>query len=257
MAFLLEIRQKKTFVCSRWSSYKNTYLFYDSSSSLLRQVFTKAVSEGRKFRVIIADGRPKFEGKEMARHMINIGLHCTYVLVSSVPYIIQEVVWRIWLAISTTDLNVFDSFRWRRFLLVLMQCSRTAVSCLELEPLKWLWWPSLTTCLSWFAAKRINSPREFKPTHLSSMSLVRVQTLTQYVELLNSFPISGDPDDLVDTGLKVNPLEDWRDLNALTLLNLTYDVTPASLVDAIISEISVIPGTSVPVVLRLKKIEHS
>lgn len=89
------------------------------------------------------------------------------------------------------------------------------------------------------------------------MSLVRVQTLTQYVELLNSFPISGDPDDLVDTGLKVNPLEDWRDLNALTLLNLTYDVTPASLVDAIISEISVIPGTSVPVVLRLKKIEHS
>ena len=62
----------------------------------------------------------------------------------------------------------------------------------------------------------------------------------------------GDPDDLVDTGLNVNPLEDWRDLSSLTLLNLAYDVTPANLVDAIISEISVIPGTSVPVVLRLK-----
>ena len=46
---------------------------------------------GKKFRVIIADGRPRFEGKEMARHMVNLGLHCTYVLVSSVPYIIQEV----------------------------------------------------------------------------------------------------------------------------------------------------------------------
>ena len=62
----------------------------------------------------------------------------------------------------------------------------------------------------------------------------------------------GDPDDLVDTGLNVNPLEDWRDLSSLTMLNLAYDVTPANLVDAIISEISVIPGTSVPVVLRLK-----
>ena len=49
------------------------------------------MSIGRKFRVIIADGRPNFEGKEMARHMINLGLHCTYVLVSSVPYIIHEV----------------------------------------------------------------------------------------------------------------------------------------------------------------------
>ena len=36
-----------------------------------------------------------------------------------------------------------------------------------------------------------------------------------------------------------------------------YDVTPPSLVDAIVSEISVIPTTSVPVVLRLKNIDHA
>ena len=61
------------------------------SSSLLRKVFAKADLEGRKFRIIIADGRPKFEGKEMARQLTSLGLHCTYVLVSSVPYIMQEV----------------------------------------------------------------------------------------------------------------------------------------------------------------------
>ena len=71
------------------------------------------------------------------------------------------------------------------------------------------------------------------------------------------YTILGDPDDLVDSGLKDNPLEDWRDLSSLTLLNLTYDVTPANLVDAIISEISVIPGTSVPVVLRLKHVDQT
>merc|ERR1712029_798361 len=65
----------------------------------------------------------------------------------------------------------------------------------------------------------------------------------------------GDPDDLVATGTEVSSLEDWRDLSALNLLYLNYDVTPASLVDAIITEISVIPCTSVPVVLRLKAID--
>ena len=54
----------------------------------------------------------------------------------------------------------------------------------------------------------------------------------------------GDPDDLVATGTEVSSLEDWRDLSALNLLYLNYDVTPASLVDAIITEISVIPCTS-------------
>ena len=62
---------------------------------------------------------------------------------------------------------------------------------------------------------------------------------------------------MVDTGRpKFTPLDDWRDLNSLNLLNLTYDVTPASLVDAIITEISVIPTTSVPVILRLKNMDH-
>ena len=40
----------------------------------------------------------------------------------------------------------------------------------------------------------------------------------------------GDPDDLVATGTKSNPLEDWRDLRHLFLLNLIYDFTPANLV---------------------------
>ena len=46
---------------------------------------------GRKFRVVVADGRPRFEGREMARHLVNAGIHTTYILVQSVSYIITEV----------------------------------------------------------------------------------------------------------------------------------------------------------------------
>merc|ERR1712013_731805 len=40
-----------------------------------------------------------------------------------------------------------------------------------------------------------------------------------------------------------------------SLLNLVYDLTPATLVDSIITEISQIPPTSVPVVLRLHHLD--
>ena len=46
---------------------------------------------GRKFKVIVADGRPKFEGREMARHLVQAGIHTTYIFLQSVSYIISEV----------------------------------------------------------------------------------------------------------------------------------------------------------------------
>ena len=54
----------------------------------------------------------------------------------------------------------------------------------------------------------------------------RVQTDSfVYNELL-------DPDNLVQTGAEsLAGLSDWRDLAGLCLLNLVYDLTPASLVD--------------------------
>ena len=77
----------------------------------------------------------------------------------------------------------------------------------------------------------------------------RVQTDSfVYNELL-------DPDTLVDTGVTgvsgAGHLSDWRDISSLCLLHLVYDLTPASLVDSIVTEISEIPPTSVPVILRL------
>ena len=80
---------------------------------------------------------------------------------------------------------------------------------------------------------------------------------TGRIFIMHHFAILGDPDDLVSTGAKTTALEEWRDLTKLSVLNLSYDVTPASFVDAIISEISVIPTTSVPVVLRLKSMDQS
>lgn len=62
----------------------------------------------------------------------------------------------------------------------------------------------------------------------------------------------GDPADLDGKSL-----EGWQDQNSLSLLNLVYDLTPASLVTSIITESSQIPPTSVPVILRLNNMMES
>lgn len=66
---------------------------------------------------------------------------------------------------------------------------------------------------------------------------------------------AGDPDDLVTTDCTMVPLSDWRDMSYLSLLNLVYDVTPPELVSLVITEIGMVPCTSVPVVLRVKNTE--
>jgi translation initiation factor eIF-2B subunit delta len=45
----------------------------------------------------------------------------------------------------------------------------------------------------------------------------------------------------------------WEDMKTLGLLNLVYDVTPPEFVDMVVTDIGMIPCTSVPVVLRVKE----
>ena len=94
-------------------------------------------------------------------------------------------------------------------------------------------------------AKSCNKPVTFFSETYKFTERVQTDSFV-YNELL-------DPDSLVDTGApsQMSQLSDWRDLTSLSLLHLVYDLTPAMLVDSIVTEISEIPPTSVPVILRL------
>lgn len=75
----------------------------------------------------------------------------------------------------------------------------------------------------------------------------------------------GNPYDLIESSATIksgrlidekSPLTDLSDglvsNDNLTLLNLTYDVTPPDFVTCVVTELGMLPCTSVPVVLRLK-----
>lgn len=52
-----------------------------------------------------------------------------------------------------------------------------------------------------------------------------------------------------------SPLKHVKNSKYVTLLNLMYDVTPPDLVTAVVTELAILPCTSVPVVLRIKPTE--
>lgn len=66
--------------------------------------------------------------------------------------------------------------------------------------------------------------------------------------------LSGDPDDLtkIRKSEKSHVLDNWREVDSLYLLNLVYDVMPSSYVDTVVTELGMIPCTSVPAVLNKK-----
>lgn len=55
----------------------------------------------------------------------------------------------------------------------------------------------------------------------------------------------GNPDKLMKT-------DEWKSNIFLTPLTLMYDVTPSDLVTAVVTELAILPCTSVPVILRVK-----
>jgi len=188
-----------------------------SHSMLVEKVLLDAAAQGKKIKVIVADGRVQNLGRALCPRLVSAGIHSTYILLSAVPQVLPSVT-KVLLGCEGVMANgcVLATVGTSQVALLAKSCNKPVVVCCE----------------------------TYKFTE-------RVQTDSfVYNEL-------SDPDDLVQTGRQAQHLADWRDLSSLCLLNLMYDLTPASLVDSIITEISEIPPTSVPVVLRLHNMgEH-
>jgi translation initiation factor eIF-2B subunit delta len=58
---------------------------------LLQTVFAEAKEKKMKFRVVVADSGPDFEGREMVKFLSNHGIKVTYTLISGVSFLIDKV----------------------------------------------------------------------------------------------------------------------------------------------------------------------
>ncbi|KAL2714605.1 translation initiation factor eIF-2B subunit delta isoform X1 [Vespula squamosa] len=187
-------------------------------SSLIQKILIDAYDAGKQFRVIIVDGRPWLEGKEQLRRLTKHGIECSYVLINALSFIMPEVS-KVFLGAHAILANGAVMSRVGTAQVALMARSFNV--------------PVLVAC----------------ETH---KSCERVQTDSiVYNEL-------GNADELIRhtcRNTKKPLLQNWRTKKYLNLLNITYDVTPADLVSAVVTELAILPCTSVPVILRIKPSE--
>ncbi|XP_022821534.1 translation initiation factor eIF-2B subunit delta isoform X2 [Spodoptera litura] len=185
-------------------------------SSLIERILRDAWSAGLKFRTVVVGNRVHPAATDMLRRLVAHGLPCTYIDITSLSSVMDKV---NKVVLGASALLVNGS---------VLGAAGTAQVALGAQAYNV---PVLVAC----------------ETHKFSE---RVQTdAFVYNEI-------GDPDDLIDKSDENSPLKDWRSNPNLTPLNLTYDVTPPSLVTAVVTELAILPCTSAPVVLRFKLSEY-
>lgn len=70
------------------------------SSSVVEMMLAYAHEQGKQFRVVIVDSRPKLEGQALLHRLVKKGLNCTYTHINAVSYIMHEVT-RVFLGASS------------------------------------------------------------------------------------------------------------------------------------------------------------
>lgn len=188
-------------------------------SSLIKRTLVEAFAQADlKFRVIVVDSRPDHEGQEMLKSLTMLGINCTYVLINSINFIMPEVT-KVLLGAHALLANGYVMSRVGTAQIALVANFYNV--------------PVLVCC----------------ETHKFSE---RVQT-DAFV-----FNEIGDPNALIinkNSRGTFDHLKDWENIPHLTPLNLRYDITPPELVTAVVTEIAILPCTSVQVILRVKPSE--
>jgi len=165
----------------------------------------------KNFRVIVVDSRPRMEGAELLKRLSAYGIECSYILITAVAYIMREVT-KVYIGASSMLHNGSLVSRVGTAVVAMMAYSHHV--------------PVIVCCETYKFGERI---------------------------LLDSICSNelGNPDQLKTTDNETESLlQDWKSIDKLKLLNLTYDVTPTEFIMMVITEVGMIPPTSVPVVIR-------
>ncbi|EGC33660.1 hypothetical protein DICPUDRAFT_5838, partial [Dictyostelium purpureum] len=185
-----------------------------ASSHVVEKMIEEAIKEKKQFRLIIVDSRPKHEGRELLHRLVLHGVKITYIMLHAVSYIMKEVT-----KVFVGAYSVLSNGN---------LISRVGTS-LVASMAKFYNVPFIVCCETYKFTERVQ---------LDSICFNQI----------------GNPQDLTkQLGEKEGSkslLENWESYGSLKLLNLMYDLTPIELIDMVITEVGMVPPTSIPVILR-------
>lgn len=182
-----------------------------AKSNIVQQTLFEAYRQGRKFKVIVVDSRPLFEGKNLARALADVGIEVQYSLTHGISHVIKDAT-KVFLGAHAMMSNGRLYSR--------VGTALVAMTAKEADV------PVIVCCESIKYTERV--------------------ALDSFVH--NEV---APPEELIIQGETSTPLSKWLDVPNLQLLNLMYDLTPAEYITMVIDESGYLPPSSVPFMQRL------
>lgn len=181
------------------------------NSHAVSVLLTTAKKNGIDFYVWVVDSRPFWEGKQLLETLQEAGIPCGYIQLNALTFVMKQVT-KVFLGASALMSNGA----------IYGRVGTACVALLAKDNHK----PVLVCCETYKISNK-----------------VQLESITQN-EL-------GNPDVLIGpSGSSSLALKDWKENPNLKLLNLMYDVTPPDFVSGIVTEVGIVPPTSVAVLLR-------
>ena len=182
-----------------------------AKSSIVQQTLVEAHRQGKRFRIIVVDSRPLFEGKNLARALSDIGIEVQYSLTHGLSHVIKDAT-KVFLG-AHGMMNTGKLYSRLGTALVAMMAKEANI-------------PVIVCCESVKFADRSD--------------------LDSFVH--NEI---APPEELIVQDETSSPLSKWKEIPNLQMLNLMYDLTPAEFISIVITEYGPVLPSSVPVIQRL------
>ncbi len=210
-------------------------LTFGKSEVINRLLLDAALVDKKKFRVIVVDSRPMLEGRDTLSILSRAGISCTYVLLNALSYLMMREVTKVFLGASALMSNG-------------SVLSRVGTACVALLATQRRI-PVLVGCETYKICNRVQlesiTGNELGDAdEVACTDCARVGPSNRWNELSDR-SIGGDG--------KTNEgdvLAGWKDQPNLKLLSLMYDLTPSDFVTGIVTEVGILPPSSVAVLLR-------
>jgi translation initiation factor eIF-2B subunit delta len=231
-----------------------------AKSAVVTQTLLSAYTAGKKFRVVVVDSRPLFEGKALARTLSAAGIAVSYVFTSGLTHALQDVTLCILGAHAVLGNGGVYS-RVGTALVGMAAKHRGVPVCVLAESVKFTERVMLDSVVGNELAGEEEMMFDVLPQSSTMPPQVSAVVASGKGDTKGAAGKSSKLPAQKDEPLKDYDVEkrhpvaglmkDWRERENLYVLNIMYDVMPPEHVDAIITEHGTLPPGCAPIVGRM------
>ena len=211
-------------------------------SSIVEKSLLRAHENGTRFRVVVIDSRPLFEGKNLAKSLANAGIEVQYMMHTAVSHALKDAD-LVLLGAHAMMANGRCYSRVGTAAVAMMAHMRDVPVIVCCESIKF----TDRVALDSIVLNEIAPPDELV---IGGERIPEGATEIKPEVPKGKAANNKKEEDKTEEEGAVG-LSKWRDVQGLQLLNILYDVTPAEYINMVITEYGSLPPSSVPVVHRI------